>query len=81
MNQIKRIPSKTAFIMAACFYGLTILLHILVLLQVIPYNWISGGRLSSYDVQIPVTIANLLLSVIGLLINNYAKVERDRVYD
>lgn len=79
MKLIKRIPLNAAFVMATCFYGLTLLLHILVLVQVIPYNWVNGGHLNSYDEQIPVTFANMFIAVMGLLFNFYAKYKRGQL--
>jgi uncharacterized membrane protein len=33
------------------FYGLSILVQVLVLIKVIPYNWVNGGMSESYRAQ------------------------------
>ncbi len=72
LNAIRKINLKTAGIMAIVFYLLTILLHILVLTGILPYQWVNGGRSESLAAQLPLSVSNMLIAVAGLLFTLFA---------
>ncbi|MEK5207101.1 MULTISPECIES: hypothetical protein [Psychrobacillus] len=45
---------------------MTILLHLLILSGIIPLTWINGGRSESFTTQLPVSIINIFISIIGI---------------
>lgn len=51
--------------MGIIFYSLTILLHLLILSGIIPLIWINGGRSESFATQLPISIINIFISIIG----------------
>ena len=56
---------KTAVFMGIIFYSLTILLHLLILSGIIPLTWVNGGRSESFATQLPISIINIFISIIG----------------
>ena len=58
---------KTAVFMGIIFYSLTILIHILIISKSIPYTWVNGGRSESFAEQLPITVINLVISIIGVV--------------
>ncbi|WP_080848080.1 hypothetical protein [Cytobacillus gottheilii] len=58
---------KTAVFMGIIFYSLTILIHFLIISKSIPFTWVNGGRSESFAEQIPISVVNVIISIIGLV--------------
>ncbi|MFD0048032.1 hypothetical protein ACFVHQ_01610 [Actinomycetes bacterium NPDC127524] len=56
---------KTAVFMGSIFYFLTILIHFLIISKSIPYTWVNGGRSESFAEQLPISVINIVISIIG----------------
>lgn len=56
---------KTAVVMGIIFYSLTILIHFLIISRSIPFTWVNGGRSESFAEQLPITVINIVISIIG----------------
>jgi len=53
--------------MGIVFYTLTIFLHLLILSGIIPLTWVNGGRSESFVNQLPISIINIFISIIGVV--------------
>ena len=58
---------KTAVFMGIIFYTLTILIHFLIISKIIPFTWVNGGRSESFAEQLPITVINIVISIIGVV--------------
>ncbi|WP_099355152.1 hypothetical protein [Fredinandcohnia onubensis] len=58
---------KTAVFMGIVFYSLTILIHILIISKSIPFIWVNGGRSESFAEQLPISVINIVISIIGVV--------------
>ncbi|WP_409297694.1 hypothetical protein V1498_06625 [Peribacillus sp. SCS-26] len=58
---------KTAVFMGIIFYSLTILIHFLIISKSIPFTWVNGGRSESFAEQLPISVINLVISIIGVV--------------
>lgn len=58
---------KTAVFMGIIFYSLTILIHVLIISKSIPFTWVNGGRSESFAEQLPITVINIVISIIGIV--------------
>lgn len=56
---------KTAVFMGFIFYFLTIAIHVLIISGIIPFTWVNGGRSESFATQLPISIINIIISIIG----------------
>lgn len=56
---------KTAVFMGIIFYSLTISIHVLIINGIIPFTWVNGGRSESFATQLPISIINIITSIIG----------------
>ncbi len=65
LEKLRKINMKTAVFMGACFYFLTLLLHVLIISGVIPFTWVNGGRSESFATQLPISIINIIICSIG----------------
>jgi hypothetical protein len=65
LEKLRRMNLKTAIFMGICFYSLTILIHILIISGIIPLTWVNGGRSESFATQLPISIINIMISIIG----------------
>jgi hypothetical protein len=65
LEKLRRMNLKTAIFMGICFYSLTILIHILIISGIIPLTWVNGGRSESFATQLPISIINIIISIIG----------------
>ncbi|QVY61174.1 hypothetical protein [Cytobacillus gottheilii] len=57
---------KTAVFMGIIFYSLTILIHFLIFSKSIPFTWVNGGRSESFAEQLPISVINTVVSIIGM---------------
>ena len=58
---------KTAVFMGIIFYSLTILIHFLIISKSIPFTWVNGGRSESFAEQLPISVINVVISIIGVV--------------
>lgn len=65
LEKLRKINMKTAVFMGICFYSLTILIHVLIISGIIPLTWVNGGRSESFATQLPISIINTIISIIG----------------
>ena len=65
LKKLRKINMKTAVFMGICFYSLTILIHVLIISGIIPLLWVNGGRSESFATQLPISIINTIIAIIG----------------
>jgi len=65
LEKLRKVNMKTAVYMGICFYSLTFLIQILIISGVIPFTWVNGGRSESLATQLPISIINIIISIIG----------------
>jgi len=65
LKALRKVNMKTAVFMGLCFYTLTILIHVLIITGIIPFTWVNGGRSESFAHQLPISILNIIISIIG----------------
>jgi hypothetical protein len=58
---------KTAVFMGIIFYSMTILIHFLIISKSIPFTWVNGGRSESFAEQLPISVINIVISIIGVV--------------
>lgn len=58
---------KTAVFMGIIFYSLSILIHFLIISKSIPFTWVNGGRSESFAEQLPISVINIVISIIGVV--------------
>jgi hypothetical protein len=64
-----KINLKIAAFILIFINSLVIIGHILILLQVIPYNWVSGGLIASYEEQKQISIISIVILLCTIPIN------------
>ncbi len=65
LEALRKINMKTAVFMGMCFYSFTILIHILIIIGIIPFTWVNGGRSESITTQLPISIISTVIAIIG----------------
>ncbi|MDR0851071.1 MAG: hypothetical protein LBN36_01115 [Clostridiales Family XIII bacterium] len=68
LRLIRRIDLRIA---GFCSVGVSIIgmiVHLLVLLQVIPFSWINGGNTTSFEAQLPISIVSILVLILLALL-------------
>ena len=58
---------KTAVFMGIIFYSLTMLIHFLIISKSIPFTWVNGGRSETFAEQLPISVINIVISIIGVV--------------
>ncbi len=69
---IKKIGLKTAATASVIIAVVTILIHLLVILQIIPYTWINGGRSASFEAASQASWVSIIILVIFIFIYLWA---------
>ncbi|PLT29092.1 hypothetical protein [Peribacillus deserti] len=67
LEKLRKINMKTAVFMGIIFYSLTILIHFLIISKSIPFTWVNGGRSESFAEQLPISVINVVISIIGVV--------------
>ena len=65
LEKLRKVNMKTAVIMGICFYSLSFLIQVLIISGIIPFTWVNGGRSESLATQLPISIINIIISIIG----------------
>ncbi len=61
---IKRIGLKTAGMASVIIAVITIIIHLLVILQIMPYTWINGGRSASFEAASQASLVSIAILLI-----------------
>lgn len=64
-EKLRKVSMRTTVIMGCCFYSMVILIHILIIMGIIPLTWVNGGRSESMENQLPLSILNSIIAIIG----------------
>ena len=62
-----RISIETVIKLGYLYYAIVIVTHVLILLRVIPYQWVNGGRSVSYEAQTQLSFVSMAIGIAGLL--------------
>ncbi len=65
LEKLRKVNMKTAVYMGICFYFLTLLIQVLIISGIIPFTWVNGGRSESLATQLPISIINIIIAIIG----------------
>lgn len=68
LDLIKNIDIKVAGYLAFTMLALIIMVHGLVILKILPYTWINGGRSISYELQRKQSIVGIIVLIITMLL-------------
>jgi len=68
----EKYPLKFAGITALVFYCMLIATQLLVIVQIIPFTWINGGRSLSLEDQLPLSIFNIVVAFAGIVFTVFA---------
>lgn len=67
LEQIRRISLKKTGYISIILSVLNLFLHIAVLLQLLPYTWVNGGRTASFEAACQVSVASMVLTTMKVL--------------
>ena len=67
LEKLRKINMRTAVFMGIFFYSMTILIHFLIISKSIPFTWVNGGRSESFAEQLPISVINIVISIIGVV--------------
>lgn len=65
LEKLRNVNMKTAVYLGICFYALTFLIQVFIMSGIIPFTWVNGGRSESLATQLPISIINIIISIIG----------------
>ena len=65
LKKLRKVNMKTAVYMGICFYSMTFLIQVFIISGIIPFTWVNGGRSESLATQLPISIINIIISIIG----------------
>ena len=68
LNWIRKFDLKKAGICSAIIGGINIVLHILVILDILPYLWVNGGRTESLTQAREISTSSIIMTVINIMI-------------
>ena len=58
---------KTGFVnVSVCFVN--IIVHVLVILKILPYQWVNGGRIESYEMACQISVASIVVMIVCIFI-------------
>lgn len=68
LEWIRRFNLKKAGICSIVIGGINIIVHILVIVDIIPYLWVNGGRTESFVVAQQISTSSIIMTIISILI-------------
>ena len=68
LEWIRRFNLKKAGICGIVIGGINIIVHILVIVNIIPYLWVNGGRTESFAVAQQISTISIIMTVVNILI-------------
>ena len=68
LEWIRKYNLKKAGICSIVIGGINIIVHILVIVNIIPYLWVNGGRTESFAVAQQISTSSIIMTVVNILI-------------
>lgn len=68
LEWIRKFDLKKAGIVNVSAGLLNILVHIFVILNILPYQWVNGGRTESLEAACQISVNSIIACVVGILI-------------
>lgn len=68
LNWIRKFDLKKAGIINIIICTINIIVHILVILGIIPFQWVNGGRTDSFDEACRIATSSIVVMIISILI-------------
>lgn len=68
LKWIRKFNLRKAGICGVVIGGVNIIVHILVIVNVIPYLWINGGRTESFAAAQQISMSSIVMTIINILI-------------
>lgn len=65
---IRKFNLKKAGIVNVSAGLVNILVHFFVILKILPYQWVNGGRTESLEAACQISVSSIIASVVGILI-------------
>lgn len=62
-----KIPIDTVIKLGYIYYAIVFVTHVLILLGVIPYQWVNGGRSPSFAAQTQLSYVSMAIALVGML--------------
>ncbi len=62
-----KVSIDTIIKLGYVYYAIALLTHVLILLRVIPYTWVNGGRSVSYEAQTQLSYVSMIIAAIGMI--------------
>ena len=69
---LKKINLKTAGIISVVIAMITITIHTLVILKVMPFTWINGGRSGTFEIAKQTSTISIIILIAGIFISLWA---------
>lgn len=67
MDKLDFINLDLAMIFGYLFYGLVVITHVFIITKIIPYTYVNGGRSTSYQAQVSLSKASIIIAAFGIL--------------
>ncbi|KAB7672232.1 hypothetical protein [Bacillus sp. B1-b2] len=79
VNLIRKMKLMTAYVSGGIFYLLTIVLHLLVIVEKIPFTWVNGGRTESFALQLRISMISIIITVcLGFIFLIITRIKRNQ---
>lgn len=72
LNKIREFDLRKAGIGGCIIGGINILVHLLVIFEIIPYEWINGGRTENLSAAIELATSSIIITIVNILITMVA---------
>ena len=72
MNWVREIDLKVAGYLNIAVIIMTIIVHLLVVFQVMPFTWINGGRSATFAIGRQTSIISIGILIVIILVNMWA---------
>lgn len=68
LESVRKISLRKAGIINLSIGLINILIHISVILKIIPFTWVNGGRTESYEAACSIAVSSIVIMLITLIL-------------
>ena len=68
LEWIRKFDLKKTGIVNVSAGLINIIVHVLVILKILPYQWVNGGRTESYEIACQISVGSIVVMIVCVLI-------------
>ncbi len=69
IEKIRKFNLRNAGYISVSTGIINILIHVFVIIRLLPYEWVNGGRTENYDLACTIALSSIIITIVTILLS------------